>query len=164
MNNNYLIVVGVDGSDGVRRALDWAVREAGRRGGAVQAVSAWSWDGTQFGPIIATNPREAEEYARKIVDGEVAEMVRRHGSSVPLSGRVLEGRPADALGSLTRAGQGPPHAEILYQLARCQGAVGQTDAAVASAQRALAVDATHQPSRQLIAELASRPNAEPAVR
>ena len=41
MTGNYLIVVGVDGSDGGRRALDWATREAATRGGTVQAVIAW---------------------------------------------------------------------------------------------------------------------------
>jgi thioredoxin-like negative regulator of GroEL len=75
------------------------------------------------------------------------------------------GRHHEALASLARASQGPPNAEILYQLARCQLAVGRTDEAAATAQRALAVDATHQPSRQLMAQLAARPQAaEPAVR
>jgi hypothetical protein len=31
MNAQHLIVVGVDGSDGGRRALEWAVREADAR-------------------------------------------------------------------------------------------------------------------------------------
>ena len=44
MESNRLIVVGVDGSDGGRRALDWAADEAAARGGAVQAVAAWRWD------------------------------------------------------------------------------------------------------------------------
>jgi nucleotide-binding universal stress UspA family protein len=36
----YRIVVGVDGSEGGDRALHWAVGEAARRGGTVQAVIA----------------------------------------------------------------------------------------------------------------------------
>ena len=38
MTTRHLIVVGVDGSDGGRRALDWAVGEAGARNSAVVAV------------------------------------------------------------------------------------------------------------------------------
>ena len=104
MNNNYLIVVGVDGSDGGRRALEWASGEAARRGGAVQAVIAWSWDGTEFGPFIATNPREAAERARRVLDEEIAALVRRRGSSVPVAAEVIEGRPADVLAEAGKAG------------------------------------------------------------
>ena len=50
MNTNQLIVVGVDGSDGGRRALEWAVREAAGRGSAIQAVMAWSRDGLDYAP------------------------------------------------------------------------------------------------------------------
>jgi nucleotide-binding universal stress UspA family protein len=36
------IVVGIDGSDGSRRALEWALEDARRRGGAkVEVVHAW---------------------------------------------------------------------------------------------------------------------------
>ncbi len=45
MNTNYRIVVGVDGSEGGERALRWAVHEAARRGGTVQAVTAFTFDG-----------------------------------------------------------------------------------------------------------------------
>jgi nucleotide-binding universal stress UspA family protein len=37
------IVVGVDGSDGSRAALEWAVEEARVRGAEVDAVHAWSY-------------------------------------------------------------------------------------------------------------------------
>jgi nucleotide-binding universal stress UspA family protein len=38
--NRHLIVVGIDGSEGSRRALEWAVREADARNSAVKAVTA----------------------------------------------------------------------------------------------------------------------------
>src|SRR5436190_531591 len=41
--HTYRIVAGLDGSDGGLRALSWAVAEAARRGGTVQAVTAWQW-------------------------------------------------------------------------------------------------------------------------
>jgi tetratricopeptide (TPR) repeat protein len=67
------------------------------------------------------------------------------------------GRHQEALESLTRASQGPGNADILYQLARCQSATGQADRATATAQQALAVNAQHQPSQQLLAQLAAIP-------
>lgn len=50
----YHIVVGVDGSDGGVRALDWAVTEATRRGGTVHAVTAWQRTQPEFGIDIRT--------------------------------------------------------------------------------------------------------------
>jgi nucleotide-binding universal stress UspA family protein len=41
MNRTYRIVVGVNGSEGSTRALEWAVTEAANRGGSVQAVMAY---------------------------------------------------------------------------------------------------------------------------
>ena len=35
------IVVGVDGSDGAQRALEWALEEARRRGAVLHVVTAW---------------------------------------------------------------------------------------------------------------------------
>lgn len=97
MSTRHLIVVGVDGSDGGRRALDWAVREADARGGAVQAVTAWSWDGLDFTPAIATNPTEARERATRLLDDEIRALVARHGSHVPVAAEVVEGSPGTAL-------------------------------------------------------------------
>src|SRR5690349_14105348 len=104
MTSNYLIVVGVDGSDGSRRALDWAANEAARRGGNVRAVTAWSWDGLDFSPIVATNPQEAADHARGVLDAEVQGLAARHGTVVPVATEVVEGRPADVLAEAGRAG------------------------------------------------------------
>jgi hypothetical protein len=58
--NRHLTVGGIDGSEGGRRALEWAVREADARDSAVKAVTAWSWDELEFGrcrrPIRTTRP------------------------------------------------------------------------------------------------------------
>lgn len=102
MSNRHLIVVGVDGSDGGRRALDWAVREADARDGAVQAVTAWSWDGLEFGPVTATNPEEARQRATRMLDDEIRALTARHGSHLPIAAEVVEGSPGLALAHAAR--------------------------------------------------------------
>lgn len=102
MTNNYLIVVGVDGSDGGRRALDWAAKEAASRGGAVQAVISWRWDGIESGPGTATNPADERDHATAILDREIRALIARRGSALPVAGEVLEGRPADVLTAAAR--------------------------------------------------------------
>jgi len=97
MNNAYLIVAGVDGSEGGRRALQWAAREATTRGGAVQAVIAWSWDGMEYGPIAATGPEQESRRARRVLDHEIHDLIARNGSSLPIAAEFIEGRPADVL-------------------------------------------------------------------
>ncbi|GAA0505177.1 universal stress protein [Paractinoplanes deccanensis] len=103
MTDRHLIVVGVDGSEGGRRALEWAVREAGERGSAVQAVIAWSWDGLEFGPVTATNPEEAKERATRLLTKEVEAMLQRYGSHIPVAAEVIEGAPWDVLGARSRS-------------------------------------------------------------
>ncbi|MCU7729500.1 universal stress protein [Actinoplanes sp. KI2] len=97
MNSRHLIVVGVDGSDGGRRALEWAVREADTRGSAVQAVTAWQWDGLDYTPAIAANPQEAKERATRLLDDEIHALVARHGSHLPIAAEVVEGSPGETL-------------------------------------------------------------------
>src|SRR4051812_42677240 len=97
MNTRHLIVVGVDGSDGGRRALEWAVREADVRGSAIQAVTAWQWDGMDYAPAVATNPQEAEERATRLLDDEIRVLVARHGWHLPIAAEVIEGSPGETL-------------------------------------------------------------------
>jgi nucleotide-binding universal stress UspA family protein len=97
MTSNYLIVVGVDGSDGGRRALDWAVHEAATRGGTVQAVTAWRWDGIEAGPITAGNPTDEKEHATALLERELGALRARVEVTTPIAGEVVEGRAADAL-------------------------------------------------------------------
>lgn len=63
-------------------------------------------------------------------------------------------RPADAAASLLAATQrGPANADLMFQLAKAQAAAGQSETAANTVQHALALDAGHQPSRVLMAEL-----------
>ena len=104
MSTRNLIVAGVDGSEGGRRALDWAVREARARGGAVQAVIAWSWDGLDYGPVTATDPEQERERSAGLLDAEIKAVVETYGSHLPIATEVVEGRPADVLATAGRAG------------------------------------------------------------
>ncbi|HEX7744100.1 MAG TPA: universal stress protein [Micromonosporaceae bacterium] len=102
MTSNYLIVVGVDGSPGGQRALDWAAREAAGRGGTVQAVTAWRWDGIESGPGTATSPAEERSRAVALLEGEIRALSTR-GANPPVASEVVEGRAADVLTAAARA-------------------------------------------------------------
>ena len=101
----YRIVVGVDGSDGGRRALRWAVHHAATRGGSVQAVMAWHPGEFDAPPHGATNPRQEQWPAREILDREVDRTDRPN--NVMVVAEVVEGRAADVLTMTAR------HADLL---------------------------------------------------
>jgi tetratricopeptide (TPR) repeat protein len=91
----------------------------------------------------------------------------------PQSASVLEGlalldlqRPRQACDALLAASRrGPQNAQTLYYLAHAQYASGRIGEATAAAQQALAIDASHQPSRELLAQLAANASsAEPQRR
>jgi tetratricopeptide (TPR) repeat protein len=81
-----------------------------------------------------------------------------------LEGQTLMamGRPHQAADSFVEASRrGPPSAEICFLLAEAQSRAGEVAAATASAEQALAIDTSHAPSRQLLAQLAaSTPGAQ----
>ena len=95
------IIVGVDGSEISRRALDWAVREAGLRGAAltvlaVHQVATNHWTGTAElypadQPMTETMRRAAEEAVQKAVS--------QAGEQAPASVtvRAVSGLPAQEL-------------------------------------------------------------------
>ena len=91
-----LIVVGVDGSEGGRRALDWAMHEAAARDGTVQTVMSWRWDTEEPAPEGDQSPAQRAE---QILRDEIAE----HIAAVPAHARitvaaeVVEGRAAEVL-------------------------------------------------------------------
>jgi tetratricopeptide (TPR) repeat protein len=82
----------------------------------------------------------------------------------PQAALMLEGlalmdlqRPHQAVDSLLAAvRRGPPNAEVLYRLAQAQWSAGRYAEATTAAEHALAIDGSHQASRQLLAQLASR--------
>jgi nucleotide-binding universal stress UspA family protein len=102
VNANYRVVVGVDGSEGARRALQWAVREAGSRGGSVQAVIAWRWDNFDLPPHAATHPDQEREQAERLITQELDALPGLERSGVTIASEVVEGRAADVLSAAAR--------------------------------------------------------------
>jgi nucleotide-binding universal stress UspA family protein len=91
------IVVGVDGSPGGRRALDWAVAEGRRRGATVQAVTAWHWSGLEEAPMAGTSPAEALLEAERTLDEAVDSALAGMENPPVVAREVVEGSPADVL-------------------------------------------------------------------
>ncbi len=63
------IVVGVDGSPGARRALEWSVDQARRSGAEIEVVASWVFPGTA-GYVFSIDPRildDARNVAREAV-------------------------------------------------------------------------------------------------
>jgi nucleotide-binding universal stress UspA family protein len=102
MKTSYLVVVGVDGSEGGRRALNWATQEAAARGGAVRAVIAWLWDGIEIGPVVSVSPAVEEEHARGVLQREILAVSEGAGRLPPIAAEVVEGRPAEVLTSAAK--------------------------------------------------------------
>lgn len=101
MGTNYRIVVGVDGSEGGRRALHWAVREAHSRGGTVQAVIAWQWDGIEM-PPVAADPDHEMQRATRLLDQEIEALPAFERGGVAIAAEAVQGRSADVLTTAAR--------------------------------------------------------------
>jgi tetratricopeptide (TPR) repeat protein len=75
------------------------------------------------------------------------------------------GRPQQACEILAQANrQGRPTADGLYNLAQAYSAIGQAQRAAETAQQALALNASHGPSRQLLSQLAAQNGAATPTR
>lgn len=93
-NGTYKIVVGVDGSDQSRAAMDWAVQESKLRKGELQALTAWNF------PYISDAFGTAWDYEIFQKDAQAileAELERVKNQDVAITGRIVEGNPASAL-------------------------------------------------------------------
>ena len=93
-NGSFRIVVGVDGSDQSKAAMDWAVEESRLRKGEVQALTAWSFPYVSDAMGTAWDYEIFEKDAQAILEAEL-ERVKDQG--VTVTGRVVEGNPASAL-------------------------------------------------------------------
>jgi nucleotide-binding universal stress UspA family protein len=103
MSGESLVVVGVDGSEPARVALDFALEEAGRRSARVLVVTALQ--PPEYWPLttsVAYAPSrdhldKLAEAAEQATREAVAEAVRAAGASVPVETRVVQGNPARVL-------------------------------------------------------------------
>ena len=95
------ITVGIDGSDGAHRALEWAMKEAAAHHApltvvTVHEVAASGWTGN---PVILPPDEPAVEKARHAAEESVAKAAAQLGESQPLSVTVwaVNGFPAQEL-------------------------------------------------------------------
>jgi nucleotide-binding universal stress UspA family protein len=84
------IIVGVDGSDGSRHALEWAMREAALRRApltvlTVHQVPAGHWSGI---PLIYPEDLPAQERARTAAEEAVSKIASELGGASPASVHV----------------------------------------------------------------------------
>lgn len=90
------IVVGVDGSEGSRRALAWAIRQAAACGAAVQPVIIWQrsfdYGSSQYWPA----DEKTAEAALERLQAAVTEVAGPH-PAVPIDPAVIEGNPGQVL-------------------------------------------------------------------
>lgn len=86
----HRIVVGVDGSEGSTRALEWAAAEAARAGAALEVHTAYGPGG-----VLAT-PATTERAMRRLVEQSV-DHVHQVAPDVKALGVTHEGSPVTAL-------------------------------------------------------------------
>jgi nucleotide-binding universal stress UspA family protein len=93
------IVVGVDGSDGSRRALRWAAAEATVRGDDLTLVHVWERP-QAYAPLglgaYPVDPEPIQEAAQSLLDGLVQEATTL-APEAAVRGLLVEGAPAEAL-------------------------------------------------------------------
>lgn len=94
------IVVGIDGSEASRSALQWAVREAESKGYSVLVIStyaipaiAMAEPGFSYEPA---NVQELADYCRQVVATEVSAASKEH-PAVKIEAKVIEGPAAQTL-------------------------------------------------------------------
>jgi nucleotide-binding universal stress UspA family protein len=107
MSAPHTIVVGVDGSDCSRSALEFALKDAARRGAAVRVVRALP-DTDDWAAVYSLPPAFLEDLTGRFAKEahDVVEAAVREGGSalahVPVQVDVLRGSPADVLVSRAR--------------------------------------------------------------
>ncbi|WP_019875278.1 universal stress protein [Sporichthya polymorpha] len=98
MNAPRLITVGVDGSAGGRRALEWAVHLAAATGATVEVVTAWSWDGMAFSPGMTAGPDQERNYLAERQELDVDAVLKDLDGPAPtIAKRLVEGSPTKVL-------------------------------------------------------------------
>jgi nucleotide-binding universal stress UspA family protein len=103
------IVVGVDGSDGARTALKWALTEAARRGADVEVVTAFAFDSYWLDPFLIDRRRIDD--IRSETETRARAMVEEARQDLALDG--LPGGPAVGITILVAGGA--PTAHLVQQ-------------------------------------------------
>jgi nucleotide-binding universal stress UspA family protein len=99
-----LITVGVDGSEGGRRALAWAVRLAAATGATVEVVTAWSWDGAGFAVGMTNSPEEERAFVAAHQQKDIDEVLNNLDGPAPtISQQLIRAIPVTALTEAARS-------------------------------------------------------------
>ena len=93
---NEPVVVGIDGSEPSRRALEWAIEYARCRQLRLVALHAWLLPYTMLGIFAPPDLRECAERADRFLAHELTQ-VDATGLIEPIERRAVEGRPSAAL-------------------------------------------------------------------
>ncbi|MFI7012509.1 universal stress protein [Streptomyces sp. NPDC050145] len=96
------LVVGVDGSEGSLRALDWAVDEAARHGRPLQIVHASLWERYEGSAPDGAGERPWGQVLAENIVGGAVERARNRSRAVTVTTYVAG---EDAAGALLRAGR-----------------------------------------------------------
>lgn len=94
------VVVGIDGSEGSRRALAWAAEEAHDHGAGLTVLASWSPPVALAGPGYAAYPEYGAVDLSGVATAELAaavEAVLGEGPELPLERVVVEGHAAHLL-------------------------------------------------------------------
>lgn len=85
------VVVGIDGSETSRRALDWALDDARARGGFVEVVHSWMLPASYGYPTLAVPDLSIYEEAAEAVVAQFVEHADTSGLSRPVKRTVIGG-------------------------------------------------------------------------
>lgn len=97
MNQKYgRIVVGVDGSDGSKAALRWAVGQAELTGAKVEAVAAWEYPATYGWAPMYSDDETLPELTKKQVSETVRDTLGAEAADL-IGVTVTEGQSAHVL-------------------------------------------------------------------
>ncbi|MFN0281394.1 MAG: universal stress protein [Kineosporiaceae bacterium] len=97
------VLVGLDGSLGGERALEWALHEAVALASPVRAVTAWAWDARLL-TDVGSRPSQRAEQLRRQQEDQIARVLGRTGPTpCRIETHVVEGDPASLLLTLSRA-------------------------------------------------------------
>ena len=97
---NSRIVVGVEGSDGSRAALRWALDEAQVRGCPIVVVTAYLPTYVPATPdfgYVPLDPVDLVDEVTRMQDAAIDEALAARPVTVPIERQVLKGRAADLL-------------------------------------------------------------------
>jgi nucleotide-binding universal stress UspA family protein len=99
-SSQWRIVVGIDGSEGSRHALEWARDEAGLRGASLDVVHVWSPPApvSEISAMVSFTDEPAyEQAARDLVAGAAGSLSSEPGGPVTVGVRAERGYPPSAV-------------------------------------------------------------------